>query len=363
VEHVVVVEDLSSASAVGLVAEAASADRDLPWHRAVRAARSRSGRLVLGAGSGVVAIVLAVVAAWHIARTPWPLTLGPLTLLVAAALLSVLGYVFKAYGWRQLFAAHERPKALALAAANGGASITALALPGRFDDVVRVAIVRSFRGCPACVRTICLSLFMLGLIDSVALAPFALGAAILPGQSLGVRLGLAFVAVVGLAAGALILALPRVARSTRLGRFRLSRWLRPRTASLQDASLAWALVSAAWLTRVLGLLLLLGAFGVGFSFTLALLFLCTSSAAAALPVGPGGAAMQAGAGAAVLIASGVGVSEAVGVAVAVQTLGMLVGGSIFVVAAAWRTGVRLAPRYRSLRVRALRVRIAGEVQA
>ena len=318
---------------------------------------------MLGAGSGVVAIVLAVVAAWHIARTPWPLTLGPLALLVTAALLSVLGYVFKAYGWRQLFAAHERPKALALAAANGGASITALALPGRFDDVVRVAIVRSFRGCPACVRTICLSLFMLGLIDSVALAPFALGAAILPGQSLGVRLGLAFVAVVGFAAGALILALPRVARSTRLGRFRLSRWLRPRTASVQDASLAWALVSAAWLTRVLGLLLLLGAFGVGFSFTLALLFLCTSSAAAALPVGPGGAAMQAGAGAAVLIASGVGVSEAVGVAVAVQTLGMLVGGSIFVVAAAWRTGFRLAPRYRSLRVRALRVRIAGEVQA
>ena len=318
---------------------------------------------MLGAGSGVVAMVLAVVAAWHIARTPWPLTLGPLTLLGAAALLSVLGYVFKAYGWRQLFLAHERPKALALAAANGGASITALALPGRFDDVVRVAIVRSFRGCPAGVRTICLSLFMLGLIDSVALAPFALAAAILPGQSLAVRLGLAFVAVVGFAAGGLILALPRVARSKRLGRFRLSRWLCPHMASLQDASRAWALVSAAWLTRVLGLLLVLGAFGVGFSFTLALLFLCTSSAAAALPVGPGGAAMQAGAGAAVLIASGVGVSEAVGVAVAVQTLGMLVGGSIFVVAAAWRTGFRLAPRYRSLRVRALRVRTAGEVQA
>jgi Lysylphosphatidylglycerol synthase TM region len=318
---------------------------------------------MLGAGSGVVAVVLALVAAWHVARTPWPLTLGPLTLLVAAALLSLLGYVFKAYGWRRLFATHERPQALALAAANGGASITALALPGRVDDVVRVAIVRSFRGCPAGVRTICLSLFMLGLIDSVALAPFALAAAGLPGQSLGVRLGLVFVALVGIAAGVLILALPRMARSNRLGGFRLRSWLRPRTVSLQDASQAWALVSAAWVTRVLGLLLLLGAFGVGFSFTLALLFLCTSSAAAALPVGPGGAAMQAAAGAAVLIASGVGVSEAVGVAVAVQTLGMLVGGSIFLVAAAWRTGVRLAPRYRSICVRALRARVAGEVRA
>ena len=318
---------------------------------------------MLGAGSGFIAIVLALIAAWHAARTPWPLTLGPLTLLVTAALLSLLGYVFKAYGWRQLFATHERPKALELAAANGGASITALALPGRFDDVVRVAIVRSFRGCPAGVRAICLSLFMLGLIDSVALAPFALTAALLPGQSLGIRLGLAFVAVVGIAAGGLTLALPRVARSRRLGRFRLSRWLHPRTASLRDTLQAWALVSAAWVSRVLGLLLLLGAFGAGFSFTLALLFLCTSAAAAALPIGPGGAAMQAGAGAAVLVAFGVGVSEAVGVAIAVQTLGMLVGGSIFLVAAAWRTGLRLAPRYRSMRVRALSVRIAEEVQA
>lgn len=344
------------------LAEGPSAGRDLP-HRAVRRARSRSGRLVVGAGSGLVGMILALVAAWHVARTPWPLSLGPLTLLVAAALLSLLGYVLKAYGWRRLFATHERPQALALAAANGGASITALALPGRVDDVVRVAIVRNFRGCPASVRTICLSLFMLGLIDSVALAPFALAAAILPGQSLGVRLGLVFVALVGIAAAGLILALPRLARSKRLRSFRISSWLRPRSVSLQDATQAWALVSAAWVTRVLGLVLLLGAFGVGFSFTLALLFLCTSSAAAALPVGPGGAAMQAAAGAAVLIASGVGVSEAVGVAVAVQTMGMLVGGSIFLAATAWRTGVRLAARHRVIRAWALRVRVAGGVQA
>jgi hypothetical protein len=345
------------------VSDPSSADCDVPLHRLLRRARSRPGRLVLGVGSGVVALVLAVVAAWHVVQTPWPLSLGPLTLLVAAALLSLLGYVLKAYGWRRLFAAHERPDALALAAANGGASITALALPGRFDDAVRVAIVRSFKGCPAGVRTICLSLFMLGLVDSVALAPFALVAAVLPGQSLGVRLGLALVAVVGLAAGGLILALPRMARSKMLGRYRLSRWLRPRTASLPDVAQAWTLVSAAWCTRMLGLLLLLGAFGVGFSFTLALLFLCTSAAAAALPIGPGGAAMQAGAGAAVLIASGVGVSEAVGVAIAVQALGMLVGGSIFLAAAAWRTGSQLAQQYRSIRLRAPRVRVAGGVGA
>ncbi len=349
---VVVVEQPRWASAAETVAEAPSRDREHLLQHVARRARSRTGRLSLAAGSGVVAVVLAVVAAVHIARTPWPLTLGPLTLLVAAALLSALGYVLKAYGWRRLFAARERPQALTLAAANGGASITALALPGRFDDLVRVAIVRSSRGCSPDVRTICLSLFMLGLVDAVALAPFALVAAMLPGQSLEVRLGLALVAVGGLAAGALILALPRAARSKRLARFRLSCWLRPRTASVHDASQAWALVSAAWVTRVLGLLFVLGAFGLGFSVTLALAFVCASSAAAALPVGPGGAATQAAAGAAVLIASGVGVSEAVGVAVAVQTLAMLVGGSIFLVAAAWRTSLRFAARY-AIRVRAL----------
>jgi uncharacterized membrane protein YbhN (UPF0104 family) len=139
-----------------------------------------------------------------------------------------------------------------------------------------------------------------------------------------------------------------MAASRRLLRFRLGRWLRPRTTSLREASLAWALVTACWLTRAVGLVLILGAFGVGFSFTLALLFLCASSAAAALPVGPGGTATQAGAGAAVLIVYGVGVSEAVGVAVAVQAIGILVGGSIFLFATAWRTGLRLAPRYHAV---------------
>ena len=274
--------------------------------------------------------------------------LGAPLLLVAAGALSVLGYTFKAYGWERLFARHERPRPLALAAAMGGASVTAIVLPGRLDDVVRIAIVRRFRDCPAGVRALCLSLAMLGLIDTVALAPLALTAAVLPGQSVALRVGLALLGLAGLAAVAVVLGLPRIAASRSLLRFRLGRWLRPRTTSSRDAVGAWAFVSACWLTRVFGVVLLFGALGVGFSFTLALLFLCASSAAAALPLGPGGTATQAGAGAAVLIASGVGVSEAVGVAAASHVLGIIVGGSIFVVASAWRTGVRLTPRYRVL---------------
>ncbi|HEU0248384.1 MAG TPA: lysylphosphatidylglycerol synthase domain-containing protein [Gaiellaceae bacterium] len=328
----------------------------------MRLARSRNSRLALTAALGAVALVIAVVASRRLAEIPWPLSRGNPGLLVAAAVLSLLGYTFKAYGWRQLVATHERPQALALAAANGGASITALALPGRFDDLVRIAIVRRFGGCPAGVRTLCLSLVMLGLIDSAALAPLALTAAVLPGHSIVVRLGLVLVAGVGFAAAAVVLALPRLAGSRRLLRFRLGRWLRPRTTSLREASQAWALVSACWLTRAVGLLLLLGALGIGFSFTLALLFLCATSVAAALPVGPGGTATQAGAGAAVLIASGVGISEAVGVAVAVQGMGILVGGSIFLFAAAWRAGLHVTLRYQPAAVRAVQVGIAGGVR-
>jgi uncharacterized membrane protein YbhN (UPF0104 family) len=315
--------------------DALTAHRDLAF--------SPRFRHVLTATTAVLALALAAVAVRFFAETSWPLFRAHPGLLVAAGALSLLGYVLKAYGWRQLFAASERPQPLALAAANGGASITALALPGRFDDVVRIAIVRRFRGCPAGVRPLCLSLGMIGLIDSAALAPFAFAAALLPGHSLAVRLGLVLLALVGFSAAALVVAMPRLARSRQVLRFRLGRWLGARTTSLADASVAWALVSAGWLTRAVGLVVLLGALGVGFSFTLALLYLCAASAAASLPIGPGGTAMQAGAGAAVLVAAGVGVPEAVGVAVAVQLVGIIVGGSIFLCAAAWRTGLRLAP--------------------
>jgi uncharacterized membrane protein YbhN (UPF0104 family) len=310
-------------------------------------------------GTGAVALILGLVAARHARDIPWPLSRGDPGLLAAAAALSLLGYALKAHGWRQLFATHERPQALALAAANGGASISGLALPGRFDDVVRIAIVRRFRDCPAGVKSLCLSLAMLGLVDSVALAPFALGAAVLPGSSLGARVGLGLLAGFGLVAAALVVALPRMAASRQLLRFRLGRWLHPRTPSWREASRAWALLSACWLTRVAGLLLLLGALGIALSLPLVLLFLCASSAAAALPLGPGGSATQAGAGTAALIASGVGASEAVGVAVAVQAVGILVGGSIFVVAVLSRTCLRSARPCPPSAVPAIPVRVGG----
>ena len=79
-----------------------------------------------------------------------------------------------------LFAPLERPRPLALLAGNGGAALVGVVLPGRFDDAMRVAVVRRFPGCPAGIRVLCLSLVMLGLIDSAALAPLALVGAAFP---------------------------------------------------------------------------------------------------------------------------------------------------------------------------------------
>ena len=300
--------------------------------------RLRAVRWTLIAGSAAFVIVLGLLAARHFATTSWPLSNANPSLIAVVGLLLLVAHALKAYGWGRLFAADERPRPIALAAGNGGAALIGLVLPGRFDDAMRIAVVRRYTPCPAGVRALCLSLVMLGLIDCAALAPLALAAAVSGGAGNAVRAGLMVVGVAGVAAGALIIALPRLIGSTRTSRFRLGRWLGTRTTSLRLASQAWALVSACWLVRAIALFLLLGTLGVGYSFPLALLFLCAGAAAAALPIGPAGTATQVGASVAALLASGVGASKALNVAVSVGTLGVLSGAAILLVAVAWRTG-------------------------
>ena len=83
-------------------------------------------------------------------------------MLVAAGILLLVAQALKALGWARLFSPAERPHPLALAAGNGGAALIGVVLPGRFDDAMRVAVVRRYPGCPAGVRPLCLSLAMLG---------------------------------------------------------------------------------------------------------------------------------------------------------------------------------------------------------
>jgi len=307
-----------------------------------RLSRSQKGRWALAVGSGAVVVALALLAARHFATASWPLANGSPGVLAAAGVLLLLAQILKAYGWGRLFVLEERPRVLALAAGNGGSALIGVVLPGRFDDAMRIAVVRRYPGCPAGVRSLCLSLVMLGLIDSVALVPLALAAAFFPGAGWAMRAALVVVAGACVAAAALILALPRLAASRRARRFRHGRWLSPRTTSRRAASEAWALVTGCWLVRAVALYLLLGTLGAGFSFPLALLFLTASAAAAALPIGPAGAATQVGAGGATLIASGIGASKALSVAISVGALGIFSGGAIFLFAVLWRSGLALA---------------------
>ena len=298
-------------------------------HALVRMHRSRRIKWALTVGSVAVVIVLVLLAARHFATTSWPLSTGHPALLFAVGLLLVLAQWLKAYGWGRLFTKEERPKPLALAAANGGAALIGVALPGRFDDAMQCRRsplqTLSYR----CARA--LPLARHARPDRQRRAPLALAAAVSGTRETPLR-RTDVVAVAGLAAAAIIVALPRVVASRHCSRFRLGRWLTPRTTSLRRASQAWSLVLACWVVRAGAVFLLLGALGIGYSLPLALVFLCAGAAAAALPIGPGGAATQVGAGAAALIASGVGASQALSFAVSIATLGVLTGTAVLVFA-------------------------------
>lgn len=316
--------------------------------RARRAAEfmhgSRRCRQAIAIGSVLSMVVLFALVGRHFARTSWPLANGHPGVLLAAGLLLVLSQALKALGWARLFARAERPPLLALAAGNGGAALIGLVLPGRFDEAMRIAVVRRYPRCPASVYTLAFSLLMLGLIDSVALAPIALTAFLVPSGGSAVRAGLAVVTFGGLGAAAVIVTMPRLAASRRALRFRVVRWVVPRITSLQSSVEAWGYISACWLVRVLAVFLILGTVGIGFSPSLALLVLCAGAAAAALPVGPAGTATQVGAGVTALVASGIGASEALGAAVSIAALGVFSGAAVLLVALGWQTGLFLQRR-------------------
>jgi uncharacterized membrane protein YbhN (UPF0104 family) len=306
--------------------------------------RTPRGRRVFNVVVTLLALGISALAAQHFASTGWPLQNADPQLVAIAGVLFVLAYPFKAWGWHRLFHPSERPQPISLAAANGAASVTGAALPGRFDDVVRIAVVRRYASCPSGIGSLSLSLFMLGLLDAAALMPISAAAAATSSDSTPVRAGLAIVAAGGLGAGILIWLLPRMMASGRLIKYRIARWISKRTTPMAEAWQAGLLVFASWVVRALGLYLLLAAMGISISFPLAIGFLCAAAASAALPIAPAGAATQAGAGAAMLVASGVTTQQAVAFAISAQALLILAGAAVVIFAALMHTGQRLALR-------------------
>ncbi len=317
-----------------------------PWLVVMRAFlgawRSPRGRVTVAAGFGVAALGTFVLVALHFSSIGWPLKHADLGQVAVAASLFLCAYPFQAFGWRRLFHSHERPAWLTLAAAGGAASVTGAALPGRFDDVVRVAVVRRLSGPHPRVGTVVLTLFLLGLVDAAALAPFAAIAAVTTDAALWVRVTLGVVAAAGVGAAVLIAALPRIAASQRLGRYRLGNWLSGHapdsTGDVWRASLS---VTMSWLVRAVGLAVLLKAFGFDNAFPLAIAYLSAGAASTALPIGPAGAATQAGAGAIVLTAAGIGTNEAAAFAVVAQSLFILAGAAMALLALGVRGRAKL----------------------
>jgi hypothetical protein len=293
---------------------------------------------VLGA-LGVSVLVLR-----HVMKTGWPLHHANFWLVALSGFLLLCAYAAKAWGWRRLFRAGSRPATLTLAAAGGAASVAGIALPGRCDELVRLAVVRRCRRQRASVGAVALSLFLLGLLDSVALTPFASVAAGITDVGGWLRAGLGLVAIAGIGSAAVIFHLPRLAATRRLSRFRLAGWVAEHATPRREAVWAWVGVALSWALRAVAVFVLLAALGFGADFAAALSFLCASSASAALPIAPAGAATQAGAGAAMLMATGMHTGQAVAFGIASQALG-IVAGAVFVLAlAGWHAQARLLPQ-------------------
>jgi hypothetical protein len=292
-----------------------------------------------------VALALAVSAlvARHFVHSGWPLHRANLWLAGLATAIFLVAYAAKAWGWQRLFASGQRPAVLTLAAAGGAASVGGIALPGRCDEVIRVAVVRRCRRRRASFGAVALSLFLLGLLDSAALTPLAGVAAGITHVGGWLQAGLIVVAVAGVAAAAVVLFLARIASHRFVARFRLASWVAEHAAPRREAVYAWSGVAVSWVLRGLAIAVLLAALGFGVDIALALAFLCASSASAVLPIAPAGAATQAGAGAAILIASGVHTDQAVAFGIAAQA-SVILAGALFVVAlGAWHAQGRLRP--------------------
>jgi hypothetical protein len=179
-------------------------------------------QILLNAGFGLVLLVVAYFSAMHFIKSGWPLHHADPLMVGASALLFFVAYAFKAWGWQRLFAKHERPSSQSLAFAGGAACVGGIALPGRVDDAVRIAIVKRFPGTRVSLGTVGLSLLVLGLLDNAALTPMASVAAV-SSSSMLVRAGFLVVAVAGVLAALVVAFLPLIARRERVTRYRVGR--------------------------------------------------------------------------------------------------------------------------------------------
>src|SRR5918911_3086679 len=180
--------------------------------RVVGVLRSRRTRIGVNATFVTIAFAVTGLTIRHFIRDGWPLHQADPVLVGVAAVLFVLGYAFKAIGWQYLFPPEQRPSSMNLAAAGGAASVGGIALPGRFDEAIRIAVVRKAPGKRVGLGVIGLSLIVLGWIDSAALTPLATVSAV-SSHKPGVQIGFAALAGIRVIAAGAGRPHPRVRRA------------------------------------------------------------------------------------------------------------------------------------------------------
>ena len=173
---------------------------------------NKKTQVLLNGGLGLALLAVAIFSVRHFAGMGWPLRHADPWLVVASALLYLIAYPFKAWGWQRLFAKHDRPAAQALAFAGGAACVGGVALPGRIDDAVRMAVVKRYPGTRTGLGTLGLSLIVLGMLDNAALTPLASVAAA-DAHTWSIRAGFAVLAGAGVLAAVVVAMLPRRSRA------------------------------------------------------------------------------------------------------------------------------------------------------
>jgi uncharacterized membrane protein YbhN (UPF0104 family) len=292
---------------------------------------------------GVLLLGVSLLSARHFMHQGWPLHHANMWLVGVAAVLYLVAYAFKAWGWQRLFHEDVRPTAGALAFAGGAACVGGVALPGRLDDAVRIACVKRFPGTRAGIGTVGLSLIILGMLDNAALAPMASIAAA-DASSWSVRAGFVVVAAGGVAAAFVVAMVPKFGGMRRVMKYRVGRWLSEHTQCRRESIAALLLISVSWSLRGTAIFLLLNALSMKGGYILALGFVCASAASAALPIGPAGAAMQAGAGATLLALNGVPKADAIAFSVAAQAVVVVTGAAVILLVTAWQILLRFRLR-------------------
>ena len=271
-----------------------------------------------------------VLAARSLTGTSWPLERADTLGVVLAAFSYLASYLFRAFGWKALFAADQRPDGARCLASCGAAAASGSVLPFRLDYLVKFGVLSKLGGVRLSVEAIGLSIVALGLIDAIALLPLSIPATATSDSSL--RFPLAVVVAFGIGAGVLLIAGARLAQLRWVASRRRLRALAERVTDRvvlsRQTFVAAGLLLGCWTTRALGSTLLLGALGLGFAPHIAIALLCLSAAASLVPM-TGGAVANVGASAAVLLALGVGRDTAVNFSL---SAGMLLTGTALVAA-------------------------------